>query len=132
MMKYVLSFCLMVVLNGVYSQNTVYPLVSHTDCSVVTINDVGNTPYLDRLLETYNINVGNYTLIDAMKQRDFTCVKSYIVMYNNGSPIIKYNKPKDTICYSIGWDKISIVNVEFFHESCGINMTTVYLFPRDN
>lgn len=130
MNKLILTLTFLLVSSLVLSQKETFPIINRTECTVVVINDFENAPYFDTMMSEYNLVLSNYTPINVLKEKDFTCVKSYRIIWNDGSPIITQHKPKFPNCYEIGWDKISVVYTEYLKESCGLDMTMIYLFPK--
>jgi hypothetical protein len=101
------------------------------ECCAIIVNDYVGTPQLDTLLSHFNYkldDIMNYNNVDVMRVSDFTCVKSYEVVYNDTIQVIRFNEP-DFHCYEIGWSKVSLLHVNYFDDSCGINSLTLYMFP---
>lgn len=130
MYKVLLTCILFLTSKIVLCQNQTFPIINQTECTVVVINDFENAPYFDQVTLNYNIVLSDYTPINVLSEKDFTCVKSYRVIWTDGSPIFTQHKPKFPNCYEIGWDKISVVYTEYLKEDCGLDMTIVYLFPK--
>jgi len=102
------------------------------DCGMVIVNDLETTPYLDTLLYHYNFDIeyllSEYEFVNVLNEKDFTCVKSYEIIHGDGDPVISFNKP-DFRCYDIGWGKASVVYVGNVDDSCGVNITSLFLLP---
>ncbi len=100
------------------------------ECSNIIINDYDRTPYLDTLLYHFNYDLENimeYDVIDIMLVNDLTCVKTYEIIHGD-VPVISFGEP-DFGCYEIGWTKVSLMHIEYYDDSCGVNMTTIYMLP---
>lgn len=100
------------------------------ECGLVIVNDFETTPYLDTLLYHFNYelkDIMDYDVINALNIKDFTCAKTYDVIHGE-NPIISFKKP-DLHCYEIGWSKVSLLYLEYDDKSCGINRTTLFMFP---
>ena len=130
MYKLLLTCILFLTSKVVLCQKQTFPIINQTECTIVVINDFENAPYADQIMSEYNLVLSDYTPINVLNEKDFTCVKSYRVIWTDGSPIFTQHKPKFPNCYEIGWDKISVVYTEYLKESCGLDMTIVYLFPK--
>ena len=130
MYKLLLTCILFLTSKVVLCQKQNFPIINQTECTIVVINDFENAPYADQIMSEYNLVLSDYTPINVLNEKDFTCVKSYRVIWTDGSPIFTQHKPKFPNCYEIGWDKISVVYTEYLKESCGLDMTIVYLFPK--
>ena len=110
----------------------IQPEILFNDCAMIVVNDTETTPYLDTLMYHFNFTDENlfdeHQFVNILEEKDFTCVKSYEVVHNNGQPIISFRKP-NIHCYEIGWTRISIVHVGYFFDSCGVSTTNIFLLP---
>lgn len=130
-MKYIISILSFIVYTTVASSQVQSETYFH-DCGMVIVNDLESTPYLDTLLYHYNFDIeyliSEYEFVNVLNEKDFTCVKSYEIIHGNGDPVISFNKP-DFRCYDIGWSKASVVYIGNVDDSCGVNITSLFLLP---